>query len=94
MFIEFYSHSIIKVFPPVHFKCALLVYASSFADADPLCYPALLTDHIAAPVELAVAAFTPRLLQNIVAPPTAQALTVVHAVAGLVADAALCAGRV
>ena len=67
---------------------------SSFTDTDPLCYPALFTNHIAAPVELAVAAFAPRLLQDVVASPTAQTLTVVHAGAGLVADPALRAGRV
>ena len=62
---------------------------SSFTDTDPLCYPALFTDHIAAPVKLAVAAFAPCLLQDVVASPTAQTFTVVHAGAGLVADPAL-----
>lgn len=68
---------------------SLLLCVSSFTDTDPLRYPALFTDHIAAPVKLAVATFAPRLLQDVVAPPTAQALTVVHARAGLVADPAL-----
>lgn len=40
-------------------------------------------------MELAVAPFAPRLLQDVVAPPTAQAFTVVHARAGFVADAPL-----
>lgn len=62
----------------------------SLADTDPLVYPALLTHNIAAPVKLAVAAFTSCLLQDVVSPPTAQALTVVHALARLVADASLC----
>lgn len=62
---------------------------SSFADANPLCYSALFAYHIAAPVKLAVAAFAPRLLQDVVASPAAQTLTVVHAWAGLVADPAL-----
>lgn len=68
--------------------------ASSFADTNPLCYSALFAHHIAAPVKLAVAAFAPRLLQDVVASPTAQTLTVVHARAGLVADPALRARRV
>lgn len=62
---------------------------SSFTDTDPLCYPALFAHHIAAPVKLAVAAFAPRLLQDVVASPAAQTLAVVHAGAGLVADPAL-----
>lgn len=62
---------------------------SSFTDTDPLCYPALFAHHIAAPVKLAVAAFAARLLQDVVASPAAQTLTVVHARAGLVADPAL-----
>lgn len=70
------------------FSCACV---SSFADIDPLCYPALLAHHVAAPVKLAVAAFAPRLLQDVVTSPAAQTFTVVHAVAGLVADPALCA---
>lgn len=73
---------------------SLLVCVSSFADTDPLCYPALFAHHIAAPVKLAVAAFAPRLLQDVVASPAAQTLTVVHAWAGLVADPALRARRV
>lgn len=72
----------------------LLVWFSSFTNTDPFCYPALFTDHIAAPVKLAVAAFAARLLQNVVTSPTAQALTVVHPRAGLVADPALRARRV
>lgn len=67
---------------------------SSFADTNPLCYSALFAHHIAAPVKLAVAAFAPRLLQDVVAPPAAQTLTVVHARAGLVTDPALRARRV
>lgn len=73
---------------------SLVVCVSSFTDTDPLCYPALFAHHIAAPVELAVAAFAPRLLQDVVASPAAQTLTVVHAGAGLVADPALRARRV
>lgn len=34
----------------------------SFADADPLCYPALFAHNITAPVELAIAAFAASLL--------------------------------
>lgn len=70
------------------------VFFSSFTDTDPLCYPALLTHHVAAPVKLAVATFDPRLLLYVVAPPTAQIFTSVHAIAGLVADPTLCARRV
>lgn len=70
------------------------LYVSSFADADPLCNSAFFTHHIAAPVELAVAAFAPRLLQDVVASAAAQTLAVVHARAGLVADAPLRARRV
>lgn len=76
------------------FLCLVFRCVSSFADADPLCYPALFADHVAAPVKLAVAAFTARLLQDVVSPPAAQTLAVVHARAGLVADPALRAGRV
>ncbi len=73
---------------------SLLTCVSSFADTDPLCYPALLAHNVATPVKLAVAPFAPCLLQDVVASPTAQTLTVVHARAGLVADPALCARRV
>ena len=45
-------------------------------------------------MELAVAAFAARLLQDVVASAAAQALAVVHARAGFVADAALRARRV
>lgn len=72
-----------------HFLCS-----SSFADTDPLCNSALFTHHIAAPVKLAVAAFAPCLLQDVVASAAAQTLAVVHARAGLVADAPLRAHRV
>lgn len=71
-----------------------LVCVSSFTDTDPLCYPALFAHHVAAPVKLAVAALAARLLQDVVASPAAQTLTVVHAGAGLVADPALRARRV
>lgn len=71
-----------------------LICVSSFTDADPLCYPALFADHIATPVKLAVTAFAPRLLQDVVASPTAQTLAVVHAGTGLVADSTLRAGWV
>jgi len=67
---------------------------SSFTDTDPLCYPAFFAHHIAAPMKLAVAAFAPRLLQDVVASPAAQTLAVVHAGAGLVADPALRSHRV
>lgn len=66
----------------------------SLADAHPFCYPALLAHHVAAPVELAVAALAARLLQDVVASAAAQTLAVVHAGARLVADPALRAGRV
>lgn len=45
-------------------------------------------------MKLAVAAFAPSLLQDVVASPAAQTLTVVHAGAGLVADPALRARRI
>lgn len=73
------------------FPLSFLNYSSSFTDTDPLRYPALFADHIAAPVKFAVATFAPCLLQNVVAPPAAQALTVVHVGASLVADPTLCA---
>lgn len=68
--------------------------ASSFAHADPLCYPALFAHHVAAPVKLAVAALVARLLQDVVASAAAQTFAVVHARAGLVADATLRSRRV
>lgn len=77
--------------------CSFIIFTvgfSSFADTDPLRYSALFTHHIAAPVKLAVAAFTPRLLQDVVASSTAQTLAVVHSGAGLVADATLRSRRV
>lgn len=77
-----------------YYICLCLPTFASFADANPLCYPALFAHHVAAPVKLAVAAFAPRLLQDVVASPAAQTLTVVHAGAGLVADPALRARRV
>lgn len=76
------------------FVWSLLMCVSSFTDTDPLCYSALFTHHVAAPVELAVAAFTPCLLQDVMASTAAQALTVVHARAGLVADPALRSCRI
>ena len=45
-------------------------------------------------MELAVAALAPRLLQDVVSPAAAQALAVVHAGTGLVADPSLRPGRV
>lgn len=66
----------------------------SLADTNPLVYPAFLTHDVAAPVELAVAAFASCLLQDVVSSPTTQALAVVHALACLVADATLRPGRV
>lgn len=76
------------------FVFSLSLCISSFTNTDPLCYPALFADHIAAPVKLAVATFAPRLLQDVVTPPTAQALTVVHSGTGLVTDPTLRARRV
>lgn len=76
------------------FICLYRLLLLSLADTDPLVYPALLTHNVATPVKLAVAAFASRLLQDVVSPPTAQALTVVHALARLVADASLRPGRV
>lgn len=61
------------------------------ADADPLGDAALFAGHEAAPVELAVAALAARLPQDVVPAAAAQALTVVHARAGLVAQAPLSA---
>lgn len=68
---------------------SLLICVSSFTYTDPLCYPALFADHIATPMKLAVTAFAPCLLQDVVASSTAQTLTVVHAGTGLVADSTL-----
>lgn len=67
---------------------------SSFADTDPLCYPALLAHHVAAPVEPAVASFAACLLQDVVSAATAEAFTAVHALAGLIAYSALRPSRV
>lgn len=64
------------------------------ADADPLGDAALLARHEAAPVELAVAALAAGLPQDVVPAAAAQALAVVHARAGLVAQAPLGAQRV
>ena len=61
------------------------------ADVDPLGDAALLAQHVAAPVEAAVAALAARLLQDVVSPAAAQRPAAVHAAAGLVADAALSA---
>ena len=96
-----YGVRILQSYSPFNLKVfvffivsSLLVCVSSFTDTDPLCYPALFAHHVAAPVKLAVAAFAPSLLQDVVASPTAKTLTVVHARAGLVADPALRARRV
>lgn len=66
----------------------------SLADVDPLRDAALLTQHVAAPVETAVASLTARLLQDVMSAAAAQAAAVVHVLAGLVADPSLCAWRV
>lgn len=64
-------------------------YTYLLADVDPLCDSALLTEHVAAPVEAAVAPLTTCLLQDVVSPSAAQRPAAVHAVAGLVADPSL-----
>jgi len=63
--------------------------ARLLADADPLGDATLLAGHEAAPVELAVAALAAGLPQDVVPAAAAQALAVVHARAGLVAQAPL-----
>lgn len=63
-------------------------------NVDPLSDSTLLTEHVAAPVEAAVAPLTTCLLQDVVSPSAAQRPAAVHAVAGLVADTALSTQRV
>lgn len=58
-------------------------------NVDPLSDSTLLTEHVAAPVEAAVAPLTTCLLQDVVSPSAAQRPAAVHAVAGLVADPSL-----
>ena len=69
-------------------SCSLL------AHVDPLCETALLTQHVAAPVEPAVAALAACLFQDIVSAAAAKRAAAVCAVAGFVTDASLCARRV
>lgn len=64
------------------------------AHVHPLGEAALLAQHVAAPVEAAVAALAARLLQDVVSAAAAQRAAAVRAVAGLVAQASLRARRV
>lgn len=66
----------------------------SFTHVDPLCDPALITQHVAAPVEATVAALAACLPQNVVSAAAAQRVACVHPWTTLVADAALSARRV
>lgn len=59
------------------------------AHINPLRNPALLTEHVAAPVEAAVTPFAACLFEDVVSAATAQRPTTVHAGAALVADATL-----
>lgn len=68
--------------------------ACSFAHVDPLGDAALLAQHVAAPVEAAVAALTACLPQDVVTAPAAQRAAALHSGAALVADAPLSAQRV
>lgn len=65
-----------------------------FAHIDPFCDTALITQHVAAPVETAVAALGACLPQDVVSTATAQWVTCIHFWTTLVADAALSARRV
>lgn len=64
---------------------------SSLAHVNPLRNPALLTEHVAAPVEAAVAPFTARLFEDVVSAAAAQRPAAVHVGAALVAYATLSA---
>lgn len=64
------------------------------AHVDPLGEAALLAQHVAAPVEAAVAALAARLLQDVVSATATQRAAAVRAVTGLVAQPSLRAGRV
>lgn len=63
----------------------------SLAHVNPLRNPALLTEHVAAPVEAAVAPFTARLFEDVVSAAAAQRPAAVHVGAALVAYATLSA---
>lgn len=69
-------------------SCSLL------AHVDPFCETTLLTQHVATPVEPAIAALAACLFQNVVSTAAAQRAAAVCAVAGFVADASLCTWRV
>lgn len=62
--------------------------AGSVADGHPLVYGAVLAQHVAAPLEAAVALLDALLLDDVVAAAAAQRRAVVHAAAGAVAAAA------
>lgn len=67
---------------------------SLLADVDPLCETTLLAQHVATPVEPAIAALAACLSQDVVSTAAAQRAAAVCAVAGFVADATLRARRV
>lgn len=64
------------------------------AHVDPLRETTLFAQHVATPVEPAIAALAACLLQDVVSTAAAQRTAAVCAVAGFVADASLCARRV
>lgn len=64
------------------------------AHINPLRNPALLTEHVAAPVEAAVTPFAACLFEDVVSSAAAQRPATVHAGAALVADAPLRARRI
>lgn len=66
----------------------------SLTDTDPLCEPTLLTSYKTTPMEFTVTSLAACLPQDIMSSSTAQAFTVVHAWAGLVAQTSLGAHRV
>lgn len=66
----------------------------SLAHINPLRNSALLTEHVAAPVEAAVTPFAACLFEDVVSAAAAQRPAAVHAGAALVADATLRAQRV
>lgn len=66
----------------------------SFAHINPLRDPALVTEHVAAPMEAAVASFTAGLFEDVVSTAAAQRPAAVHAGAALVTDSTLRAQRI
>lgn len=66
----------------------------SLAHVDPFCDPALITQHVAAPVEAAIAALTSCMPEDVVSAATAQRVACVHPWTTLVADATVSARRV